>query len=111
MRIALEGKVRGGRFTFESEILIEAARHGHPTLAVAIPGRYPLHARASHFRPVVDIAKIVIMVGRRLLASGMAPLGLVRSLQPAQVLPGRGSASGASAANDALQRTRKASAQ
>ena len=89
MQIALGGKVRGDRFTFESEILIEAARRGHPTLAVAIPGRYPVHARASHFRPVIDIAKIVVMVAGRLLRQGMAPLGLWRSLKPAPVLPGR----------------------
>ena len=111
MRIALDGKVRGSRFTFESEILIEAAWRGHQSLAVAIPGRYPIHARASHFRPVIDIAKIVIMVARRLLVSGMAPLGLVRSLQPAQVLPGRHSASAPAAANDPLHASRKASAQ
>jgi hypothetical protein len=54
MEIALAGKVHGHRFTFESEILIEAARRGHRTLAVAIPGRYPVQARASHFRPVID---------------------------------------------------------
>ena len=89
MRAALGKRVRGSRFTFESEVLIEAARHGPQTLAVAIPGRYPLHARPSHFRPVVDITKIVLMVARRLLASGMAPLGLWRSLRPATVLPGR----------------------
>ncbi|ROZ79483.1 glycosyltransferase family 2 protein [Ramlibacter sp. WS9] len=89
MRIALSGKGRGSRFTFESEILIEAAGRGHRTLAVAIPGRYPVHARASHFRPVIDIAKIVVMVAKRLLQKGMAPLGLWRSLQAATVLPGR----------------------
>ncbi len=89
MRLALGPKVRGSRFTFESEVLIEAARHGHPTLAVAIPGRYPANARRSHFRPVWDITKIVLMVGGRLLRSGMAPVGLWRSLRPATVLPGR----------------------
>ena len=89
MEIALAGKVRGRRFTFESEILIEAARRGHRTVAVAIPGRYPTQARASHFRPVFDIAKIVVMVAGRLLLSGMNPLGLWRSLQHARVLPGR----------------------
>lgn len=89
MRLALAGKVRGSGFTFESEILIEAAGRGHATLAVAIPGRYPQHARASHFRPVIDIAKIVVMVGGRLLRAGMAPLGLWRSVRAAQVLPGR----------------------
>jgi glycosyltransferase involved in cell wall biosynthesis len=89
MRMALGPRVRGSRFTFESEVLIEAARHGHETLALAIPGRYPVNARASHFRPVWDITKIVLMVAGRLLRSGMAPLGLWRSLQRATVLPGR----------------------
>jgi glycosyltransferase involved in cell wall biosynthesis len=89
MALALDGSVRGDRFTFESEILIEAADHGHLTLAVAIPGRYPQNARRSHFRPVVDIAKIVVMVAGRLLKKGMHPLGLWRSLQPIQVLAPR----------------------
>ncbi|HVE54874.1 MAG TPA: glycosyltransferase family 2 protein [Ramlibacter sp.] len=91
MRLALGRRVRGSRFTFESEVLIEAAHRGHPTLAVAIPGRYPQHARPSHFRPVWDITKIVLMVAGRLLRSGMAPVGLWRSLRPAVVLPGRSS--------------------
>ena len=90
MEIALAGKVHGHRFTFESEILIEAARRGHRTQAVAIAGLYPVHARASHFRPVIDIAKIVLMVAGRLLMSGMNPVGLWRSLHHASVLPGRG---------------------
>ena len=89
MRIALAGRVHGSRFTFESEILIEAAWQNHRTLAVAIRGRYPENARPSHFRPVFDIAKIVLMVAGRLLRQGMAPLGLWRSLKPAVVLPGR----------------------
>lgn len=89
MQLALGRGVRGSRFTFESEVLIEAARFGHSTLAVAIPGRYPANARRSHFRPVWDITKIVLMVAARLLRSGMAPVGLWRSLQPATVLPGR----------------------
>ncbi|MDB5945064.1 MAG: glycosyltransferase family 2 protein [Ramlibacter sp.] len=92
MEIALAGKVLGRRFTFESEILIEAARKGHRTVAVAIPGRYPVQARASHFRPVIDISKIVLMVAGRLLRSGMNPIGLWRSLQRASVLPGRDAA-------------------
>jgi glycosyltransferase involved in cell wall biosynthesis len=97
MQLALGPGVRGSRFTFESEVLIEAARHGHRTLAVAIPGRYPVNARPSHFRPVWDIIKIVLMVGGRLLRSGMAPVGLWRSLQPATVLPGRKTAPAAPA--------------
>jgi glycosyltransferase involved in cell wall biosynthesis len=89
MRIAIGKRVRGSRFTVESEILIESAWHGHSTVAVAIPGRYPANGRPSHFRPVIDIAKIVQMVAGRLLRRGMAPLGLWRSLRPAVVLPGR----------------------
>ena len=89
IRLALGPGVRGSRFTFESELLIEAARHGRQTLALAIPGRYPVNARPSHFRPVRDITKIVLMVAGRLLRSRMAPMGLWRSLQPATVLPGR----------------------
>ena len=89
LRIALGKRVAGSRFTIESEILIESARNGHSTLAVAIPGRFPANARPSHFRPVVDIARIVVMVAGRLLQQGMAPLGLWRSLRPATVLPGR----------------------
>ena len=89
LRIALDRRVQGRRFTFESEVLIEAAHHGHATLAVAIPGRYPLQARPSHFRPVIDFAKIAVMVGGRLVRQGMAPVGLWRSLKPPTVLPGR----------------------
>ena len=86
MSIASGDRVRGSRFTFESEILIEAADQGIPALAVAIPARYPIDARRSHFRPVVDIAKIVLMVGARLLKKGLHPAGLWRTLHPAPVL-------------------------
>ena len=86
LSMASGDRVRGNRFTFESEILIEAADHGFPTLAVAIPARYPLNARPSHFRPVIDIANIVLMVASRLLKKGLHPVGLWRSLQPAPVL-------------------------
>jgi glycosyltransferase involved in cell wall biosynthesis len=95
MRLATSRVRRGERFTFESEILIEAAAHGYETLAVAIPGRYPADARASHFRPIVDITKIVLMVARRLLLKGMHPLGLWRSLAPAPVLREPGAADSA----------------
>ena len=89
MRLALTGKVKSNRFTFESEILIMAARQGHPTIAMVIPSSYPADARPSHFRPVADIAKIVLMVASKLLQQGLAPLGLLRSLKKATVLPGR----------------------
>ena len=53
---------------------------------MTIPGRYPLDARESHYRAVVDTAKIVVMVAGRLLRKGMYPLGLWRSLRRPQVL-------------------------
>lgn len=67
-------------FVFESEALIAAGLVGIRSIAVAIPGIYPRGARPSHFRPVLDIARIVVMVAGRLLRRGMYPIGLWRSL-------------------------------
>lgn len=68
-------------FVFESEVLIAAGNLGVQSVAVSIPGIYPKQARASHFRPVYDIARIVLMVGGRLFKRGMYPAGLWRSLK------------------------------
>jgi len=76
------------RFVLESEILIAAGRLGVRSVAVQIPGIYPAHARPSHFRPVRDIARIVIMVAGRLLTRGMYPSGLWRSLTVPATLEG-----------------------
>ncbi len=74
-----EGRAR--RFSFESEILIDAARRGITTVAAEIPALYGATLRRpSHFRPVADIARIVIMVAGKLLVRGMDPVGLWRSL-------------------------------
>ncbi len=67
-------------FVFESEVLIAAAGKKIGSIAVPIPGIYPQGARASHFRPVYDISRIVLMVAGRLLRRGMYPQGLWRSL-------------------------------
>ncbi len=78
---------RGRRFAFESEILIDAARRaGCRTVAVDIPALYgpTTLRRPSHFRPVADIARIVMMVAGKLLARGMDPAGLARSLAEAR---------------------------
>lgn len=83
LEIAVSERAGSSRFTFESEIIIAAAQRGHPTLAVAIEGRYPRDARPSHYRSFVDTAKIVAMVASRLLRKGLSPLGLWRSLQRA----------------------------
>ena len=69
-------------FVFESEILIEAARLGVRAKCVPISVIYSTRARPSHFRPVVDIARIVRMVAWRLLARGLYLQGLVRSFKP-----------------------------
>jgi len=72
------GPTRG--FVFESEALIAAARLGVRIRAVAIAAVYPRSARPSHFRPVVDVARIARMVAWQLLRRGMYPAGLYRSL-------------------------------
>jgi glycosyltransferase involved in cell wall biosynthesis len=79
-RLAAGRRLASG-FAFEGEILIEAARLGFRTVSVEIPTIYGTTLqRRSHFRPVSDIARIVLMVGAKLLASGMDPIGLWRSL-------------------------------
>jgi glycosyltransferase involved in cell wall biosynthesis len=68
-------------FVFESEILIEAGRVGIRTVAVDIPTIYGnVLQRRSHFRPVADITRIILMVGSKLLAWKMDPTGLWRAL-------------------------------
>ena len=69
-------------FAFESEILIEAGRAGVRTASVAIPAIYgEALRRESHFRPVTDITRIVLIVAGKLLRRGMDPIGLWRSLR------------------------------
>jgi hypothetical protein len=69
-RLLQTANVRADRsrsFVFESEILIEAARRGVVAACVPISVVYSERGRASYFRPVVDIARIVRMVAWRLL--------------------------------------------
>jgi len=86
------GKVRS--FVFESELLIEATRSGHRSLAVPIDALFRPGARPSYFRPVLDILRITRMVGWKLISRGMYPIGLYRALfgqttSPSQVAPAR----------------------
>jgi glycosyltransferase involved in cell wall biosynthesis len=67
-------------FVFESEVLIEAGRRGVPIVSIPIPAIYGRPARASHFRPVQDIARIVRMVAWKILSRGMDLPGLANSL-------------------------------
>ncbi len=78
-RVALRTDMASG-FAFESEVLVEAGRIGVHTVAVDIPAIYGSGLRASHFRPVRDITRIVLMVGGKLLRMWMDPIGLWRSL-------------------------------
>jgi hypothetical protein len=81
--VRYQGRARG--FSFESEILIDASRRGITTVSAPIPALYDgTLRRPSHFRPVADIARIVIMVAGKLLARGMDPAGLLRSLSSAK---------------------------
>ena len=63
-------------FVFESEIMIEAARRGFCSGTVSVTVRSRSGPRESHFRPIVDIARITRMVAWKLLSSGMCPAGL-----------------------------------
>ena len=72
---------RARSFVFESEILIEAARHGHRCVLVPITALYKPGRRASHFRPVLDIVRITRMIAWKLLSRGLYPQGLVRALR------------------------------
>jgi glycosyltransferase involved in cell wall biosynthesis len=73
-RVLREARVccdRAHSFVFESEILIEAARLGVQARCLPVQVNYNSRARASHFRPVLDIARIVRMVAWRLVSQGL----------------------------------------
>lgn len=69
---------QGRGFVFESEVLIEAARLGFPTVAVDIPAVYRPGARPSHYRHR-DSLRITAMVAGKLLTRGLYPQGLYRA--------------------------------
>ena len=67
-------------FVFESEILIEAVKQGVACRSVPVSVMPRSGPRPSHFRPVLDIARITRMVAWKLLSRGMYPAGLYRAL-------------------------------
>ncbi len=76
-------RLRSSGFVFESELLIAAAHKGFPSISVPIPALYDGEVfRPSHFKPVRDITRIVVMVAWALIRRGMNPYGLYRSLKP-----------------------------
>jgi len=74
-------------FVFESEIIIEAARHRILCTFVPVQTAYPENARPSYFHPVKDILRITGMVAWRLSSRGFFPSGLWRSLNNNQIAP------------------------
>ncbi len=78
---------RSHGFVFESEIVIEALRNGFGCEATPIASLYP-GGRKSHFRPVLDITRIVLMVAGKLLRWGIYPVGLWRALRSRPKRPG-----------------------
>ena len=67
---------RGSGFTFESEVVIRASRLGFAPIAVPIAAIHLSLGRRSHFRPVRDITRIVMMVAGHLLRTCLNPRGL-----------------------------------
>ena len=72
-------EIKASGFEFESEVLIEAARLGHQSIAVPIAATYGTQARDSHFRPVLDIVRIVRMVAWKLISRGLNLGGFYRA--------------------------------
>lgn len=81
LRAFIPRALRDPGFVFESEILIEAGRRGVALIDVPIAAIYPERARRSHFRPVLDIARITRMVAWKLVSRGLCLPGLIRSLR------------------------------
>ena len=67
-------------FVFESEVVIESCRNGFELVSVPIRSHYPENRRKSHFRPIIDIARITQMVALKLLTRGLYIRGLVNAL-------------------------------
>jgi glycosyltransferase involved in cell wall biosynthesis len=70
----LFAKAKG--FVFESEIVIEASRHGIPCRNVEVTVQSRGAHRLSHFRPLQDILGITRMVAWKLLSRGFYLQGL-----------------------------------
>ena len=86
LRVVEAGHDRRTSFTFESEVLIRGARCGYASVSVPIRTIYAHDGRRSHFRPVRDIGRIVMMVARALLAKGLYPAGLWNSMRAAPTI-------------------------
>jgi uncharacterized protein (DUF2062 family) len=73
-------RARSQRYAFELEFMVRASWLGTPILAVPIQCVYhPDQLRHSHFRPVVDLARITIMNIGLVLQSWLVPRSLRRA--------------------------------
>jgi len=73
-------------FEYECELLIEAGKKACKIVAVPIDAYYPQHARASYFRPFIDIVKIIRVVLSKLMMQGFNLPGLYRSLHTSAII-------------------------
>jgi uncharacterized protein (DUF2062 family) len=68
---------KSGRYAFELEFMVRAAWVGTPIVAVPVKCTYAPHQiRCSHFRPVVDLARITTMNIGLVLQSWFVPRSL-----------------------------------
>jgi glycosyltransferase involved in cell wall biosynthesis len=67
-------------FVFESEVLVEGAKLGFWSLPVPIESDPRQAPRPSYFQPVMDIARITLMIAGKLLAKGLAPRNLYHAI-------------------------------
>ena len=73
-------RVRSQRYAYELEFMVRAAWTGASVLPVPVLCSYqPEQVRQSHFRPVVDLARITIMNIGLVLQSWVIPLPLRRA--------------------------------
>lgn len=68
-------------FVFESEFLIEAARHRIYSISVPVESIYRAGGRGSHYRPWRDTWRIVRMIAGRLMRQGFYLRGLLQAIQ------------------------------
>jgi uncharacterized protein (DUF2062 family) len=69
-------KTKSGRYAFELEFMVRAAWVGTPIIAVPVKCAYVDGIRNSHFRPVVDLARITTMNIGLVLQSWFVPRSL-----------------------------------
>src|SRR5258706_9010600 len=91
LALAQQLQIRSGRYAFELEFLVRAAWVGTSIVPVPIRSSYqPEQLRLSHFRPIVDLARITSMNIGLVLQSWLVPrpVRATRSLGQRKILGG-----------------------